>query len=46
MDYAQVKGFNYMPGYSGHLQYTWTNFNREYREREGTNHRNLADTSW
>lgn len=30
----QIRGFNYQPGYSSQLQYTWTNFDRASWERE------------
>jgi len=32
--WAKVRGFNYQPGYSGHLQYTWTHFDSSYWDRE------------
>jgi len=34
MQYSELRGFNYQPGYSAHLQYTWTNFDRAAWERE------------
>ena len=33
-DFSAMRGFNYMPGYSAHLQYTWTNFDRTSWQRE------------
>jgi hypothetical protein len=34
IDYSAIRGFNYMPSYSPHLQYTWTNFDRKAWETE------------
>ncbi len=34
MKHSKMQGFNYIPGYSAHLQYTWTNFERAAWERE------------
>ena len=34
MQPSQIRGFNYQPSYSAHLQFTWTNFDRECWERE------------
>jgi len=33
-DWATLRGFNYMPSYSGNLQYTWTNFDLRAWEAE------------
>jgi hypothetical protein len=33
-DYSQIRGFNYQPSYSSHLQYTWTHFDAAIWERE------------
>ncbi len=33
-DWSKLCGFNYMPSYSAHLQYTWTHFQPEVWERE------------
>ncbi len=32
--WSKLRGFNYQPGYSAHLQYTWTHFDLSYWERE------------
>jgi len=32
--WAKLRGFNYQPGYSAQLQYTWTHFDSTYWERE------------
>lgn len=34
VDYARIRGFNYMPGYAGSLQMIWTAFDRRAWERE------------
>ena len=34
MDYASIRGFNYLPSYAGNLQMQWTNFDRNVWERE------------
>jgi hypothetical protein len=34
VDWAQVKGFNYQPGYARSLAYIWTNFDRAAWEKE------------
>jgi hypothetical protein len=34
VDYSRLRGFNYQPSYSSHLQYTWTNFDEEAWRRE------------
>ena len=33
-DYRAIRGFNYQPGHSSHLQYTWTAFDADAWERE------------
>ncbi|MEO6908735.1 MAG: cellulase family glycosylhydrolase, partial [Abditibacteriaceae bacterium] len=34
IELSAMRGFNYMPGYSAHLQYTWTDFDRNSWQRE------------